>query len=320
MKDGALRRLAAQQHGVVSRAQCRRLGLSTDSMRSRIRRGEWVVVSRRVLRHVAAPQTARTMLMAAVLDAGEGTVASHRAAADLWHLPGFRVEELDVSRLHGAEHQRRGLGRLHHPRTLPAHHTTVVDGIPVTTPARTLFDLAGVLHPGRTERAVDNALAKSPALLRALHRMLPDLAERGRPGITAMREILVARPFGYVPPASGLEARAIQILEEAGIRVRRQVDLGGDDWVGRVDLLVEGTNLVIEIDSARYHLAFLDRERDAHRDAELRAAGYEVVRVAEEEVWTAPALVVQRVRLFLAGESRRLRRLSPARTQGEGDG
>lgn len=251
-------------------------------------------------------------VMAAVLDAGDGAVASHRTAAALWRLPSFNLYDRDVSRLHGADHRRPAFGRLHHPRSLPAHHVTVVEGMPVTTPARTLFDLAGVLHPYRTARAVDNALAQSPALLRALHRMLPELAERGRNGITAMREILADRPLSYIAPASGLESRAIQVLEEAGIHVRRQVDLGGDDWIGRVDLLVEGTNLVIEVDSARYHTSMLDRERDSQRDAALHTAGYDVLRVTAEEVWSAPETVIRKV---LAGKSSASVRDLPARTE-----
>lgn len=202
---------------------------------------------------------------------------------------------LDVVRPHDADHHRPSLGRLHRTRLLPEHHVTVLDGIPVTTAGRTLFDLAGVLPPARTERAVDNALAKSPGLLRALHRLLPELAERGRNGITVMRALLDARPLGYIAPASGLEAQAVRIFEEAGMSTRRQVDLGGDDWIGRVDLLVVGTNVVIEIDSARYHTALLDRQRDAQRDLDLTKAGYLVIRVTDEEIWHAPAVAVERV-------------------------
>jgi very-short-patch-repair endonuclease len=302
-----VRERAEQQHGVVSRDQCRLAGIS---MRAELARGDWEVLSPRVLRLRGAPRTARSRLMAAVLDAGGGAAASHGSAAALWRLPGFRLVPCEVVRPHGGDQLDVTLGRLHRSRSLPAHHVTVLDAIPVTTPARTLFDLAGVLHPLRTARAVDNALAKSPALLRALHRMLPELAERGRTGIRAMREILAARPLGYVPPASGLEARAIQILEEAGIRVRRQVDLGGDDWIGRVDLLVEGTNLAIEIDSARYHSSLFDRERDARRDEALRAAGLEVVRVAAEDVWSAPSTVVRSIRKALRASGPKITRWS----------
>lgn len=288
-----LRLLAEAQHGMISQAQVRALGID---LRSGVARGDWERLSPLVLRRAGAPRTPRADLMAAVLDAGPQAAASHRAAAALWGLPGFDTASLDVLRPHVVDRHRPTLGRLHRTRLLPDNHVTVLDGIPVTSPGRTLFDLAAVLPPLRTERAVDNALAKSPSLLAALHRMLPELAERGRTGITVMRALLGARPAGYIAPASGLEARAIRLFEEAGIRTRRQVDLGGDDWIGRVDLVVVGTNVVIEIDSARYHSSILDRERDARRDARLAVVGYRVVRITDQEVWTAPAVAVGRVR------------------------
>lgn len=291
-----MKTLAEAQHGVVARAQARAHGVD---LRAGVDRHDWERLSARVLRLVGSPRTARSRLMAAVLDAGHGAAASHRSAAALWRLPGFDLAALDVTRPHDADHHRPSLGQLHRTRLLPLHHVTVVDGIPVTTPGRTLFDLAGLVPPARTERAVDNALAKSPRLLHALHRLLPELAARGRDGITVMRALLDERPSGFIAPASGLEARAIHILAEAGIDTRRQVDLGGDDWIGRVDLVVAGTNLVIEIDSARFHTSLLDRQRDAQRDAELAAAGYEVLRVTEHEIWTAPDEVVRRVRAAL---------------------
>lgn len=291
-----LRQLAEEQHSVVSRTQCRQAGLDGNGLRAELR-GRWEPLSPRVLRLVGAPQTARMRVMAGVLDAGEGAVASHRTAAALWRLPGFDLARPEVSRLHGGDNEQIELAKLHHPRLLPAHHCTVVDGIPVTTPARTLFDLAGVLPPARTERALDNALAMSPALLPVLHRMLPELAQRGRTGIRLMRELLADRPVGYIAPASGLEARVAKLLDEVGIRTRRQVDVGGDDWIGRVDLLVVGTKLIVEVDSHRFHTAHLDRERDAQRDAVLRAAGYDLVRVTEEEAWHRPSEVTRKVQL-----------------------
>ena len=271
-------------------------------------RGEWESLSPRVLRLIGAPLTKRSKLMAAVLDAGSGAVASHRSAAALWGLSGFHLADLDVSRPHDADCHRPALGRLHLPRLLPAHHITSVDGIPVTTPARTIFDLAGLVHPYRTERALDNAVAMSPGLLRALHRMLPELAERGRTGITLMRELLANRPMGYVAPASGLESRLIRLLDDAGIKTQRQVDVGGDDWIGRTDLLVVGTNIVIEVDSARFHTSLLDRERDERRDEELRRAGFRPVRVTEEDVWHTPDKVVRTV----LGELSRARKQDPS--------
>src|SRR5688572_15991844 len=108
--DG-LRRLAEQQHGVVSRAQCRDLGMRYEAARSR--RGAWERVSPRVLRLIGAPKTERSALMAAVLDAGRHAAASHRSAAALWQLPGFRMDAFDVVRRHDDDHHRVSLGRLH---------------------------------------------------------------------------------------------------------------------------------------------------------------------------------------------------------------
>ncbi|MBW3667924.1 MAG: DUF559 domain-containing protein [Actinobacteria bacterium] len=283
----------------MARTQCRGLGYNRDALRPEVDNRRWEKLSPRVFRLVGAPRTARMRVMAGVLDAGEGAAASHRTAAALWRLPGFDLGAPEVSRLHGGDNEPIELAKVHHPRLLPPHHCTVVEGITVTTPARTLFDLAGVLPPARTERAVDNALAMSPGLLPVLHRMLPELAQRGRTGIRLMRELLAGRPVGYIPPASGLEARVIALLDKAGIRTRRQVDLGDDDWIGRVDLLVVGTNLIIEVDSNRFHSSNLDRERDAKREAALRAAGYDLVRVTEEEAWCRPSDVTRRVRLAL---------------------
>lgn len=290
-----LRAVAEQQHGVLSRSQCRAQGAGECAVRMGRRRGEWERVTPRVVRLVGAPRTERSALMAAVLDAGPGAAASHRSAAALWGLSGFHLTDLDVSRPHDADHHRPALARLHRTRSLPAHHVTSVDGIPVTTPARTIFDLAGLVHPWRTERALDNAVSTSPGLLRALHRMLPELAERGRTGITLMRELLANRPMGYIAPASGLESRLVKLLDDAGIKTKRQVDVGGDDWIGRTDLLVAGTNIVIEVDSARFHTSLLDRERDERRDEELRAAGFAPLRVTEEDVWHASEKVVRAV-------------------------
>ncbi len=109
--------------------------------------------------------------------------------------------------------------------TFQHHHLTVVEGIQVTTVARTVFDLARVLHPVRTERALDNALARNLTSIRSLSDVAAELAEHGRTGSTLMRELLGIRRFTYVPAESGVEARFLEVLEEAGIELpERQVD------------------------------------------------------------------------------------------------
>jgi len=300
--DLIIRDLAERQHGAFAREQAILRGVASKALLRRTRRGVLVPRGARVLIVSGTPSTPRQRLTAAVLDAGLTAAASHEAAAALWELPGFSPGPLDVSRTRGAWRGVPMFCELHEPCHLPDHHITTVDGVRVTTLARTVLDCAGTLRPERLERMVDNVCTRAPGMLAALHRMFAELARSGRPGIAAMRELLDERPVElYVPPASGLEARVIRLLEDEGICTERQVDLGAaDHWIGRVDLRVIGTPLVLEIDSVVHHWSKTDRERDAERDAQLAAAGLRVERLTEDDVFHRPWMVGPRVRRALA--------------------
>src|SRR5919106_1359622 len=98
-----------------------------------------------------------------------------------------------------------------HAMPLPPAHVTVVDGIPCTTVARTLFDLAASEKwERRVERAMDNALAMRLVTVATLD----DLVRRskGRKGVVRMRKLLETRQAEYVPPASELEARFFELV------------------------------------------------------------------------------------------------------------
>jgi hypothetical protein len=168
----------------------------------------------------------------------------------------------------------------------------------VTTVARTVFDLAGCVHPSRAERALDNALSHKLVKLEAMRRVTIEMVARGRKGSALMRVLLTERGAGYIPPASGLEAEFLAVVVEAGLEIPEcQVNLGGSvSWVGRVDFYYPRRRLVVEIDSDRHHTSKLDRESDARRDAALRAAGFRVLRITEHELRLRPWEVVTNVR------------------------
>jgi very-short-patch-repair endonuclease len=173
----------------------------------------------------------------------------------------------------------------------------MLDGVPVASPALVVFQLAGQVQPLRVERACDNALAMGLVSGQTLHALLDELAEHGRNGITVMREILAERPHDYVPPASGLERRFARILEEAGEEpMRRQVDVGGEGWVGRVDFADPSLPLLVEINSERYHSALLDRLADQARYEALRAVGFTVLAFWDTEICHEPQRVVLEIR------------------------
>jgi hypothetical protein len=297
--DVELRRLAERQHGVVSRAQVRHLGLGRAGVARRLDGAEWERLSSQVLRLAGSRRSFEQRCMAGALD--RGGVVSGVTAASLWRLPGFVGGPVHVSLLRGTNGSTSSLALQHRPRFLPERHHTVLDGVPVTTVARTLFDLAGSVHPKRAERALDNGLSHRLVDLESLRLVTIELLARGRKGSALMRLLLTDRGAGYIPPASGLEARFLAALIEAGVELpERQVDLGGDTWQARVDFLYRLLRLVIEIDSDRHHSAKSDREADARRDAALRAAGFRVLRISEEDLCQRPHLVVASIRSALS--------------------
>jgi hypothetical protein len=177
-----------------------------------------------------------------------------------------------------------------------------VHGIPVTPVARTLCDLASVVHPLRVERALDTCLAQRLVTIPAVWRSLDDLPRRGRKGTGLMRRLLLVRGSDYVAPASELERRLLALLQAAGLPApAREVDVGDTDgWVGRVELVYREARLLIEADSRLHHSSVSDRRADAARDARLDAGGWHVHRVTSDQIIRRPHEVVAQVEAALA--------------------
>jgi hypothetical protein len=289
------------QHALVTSDQLNQAGFAAQDTKWLIRSGRLERVAPRVLRLVGGPRGKSQRLLAAVLDAGPGSALSHTSALAWWKVPGFTLDDLHVTHARDGVHRPRRLAtHVHDKVLLPDHHVRVLDGVPVVTPSRALFDLAGMrgIHPLRVERAVDNAWNKRLVSGKTLDAMLRDLARRGRPGLTVMRKILSKRGPDYVPPASGLEARVEQILAKDGQPpLRRQVDTGDEDgWIGRVDFADAKAPFRLEVQSERFHSSLLDQQADAERIARLEAAGFVVTTVTDVDVWHRPQQVADVVR------------------------
>ena len=170
-----------------------------------------------------------------------------------------------------------------------------------TRVARTLCDLAGVLRPAKTERAIDNCLAMGVVTPGTLQAAFVDLASRGRKGTAVMRGLLAHRSEGYVPPASELEARFRDLVREADLpEPVRQLDVGDDEaWIGRVDVAYPPARVLVELDSRRHHSSKLDQEADEARDRKLERAGWRLVRFTWDDLVERPDWVVSELRRLL---------------------
>lgn len=293
-----VRQLAAQQHGVVSRRQVAECGLSTRAVVWAVERRRLAWMSRRVLRVVGAPETTHQRVMAAVLDATDGCVALGSAVA-LWSVPGWTLTPVHVLTSRRPHRGTDHLGVVHSSVRLSEDDLSVVDGIPVTTPARTLLDLSTRLRPDKVESLCDDLLRRRLLTLPSLHELVVDLPPRGGPaGWRLLRRLAAQRPVGYQPTGSKLERRFERVLENVGdAPFDRQVDIGdGDGWIGRVDFADRRLKVIVEVQSETFHTSLSDRRRDTERIARLCAAGWIVVEVTEHELWSAPEVVVTKVR------------------------
>jgi very-short-patch-repair endonuclease len=308
--DDALHELAARQHGVFAVEQAKGLGATRTMLRHRLAHHRLDRLTKYVLGIPGAPRTHLQRLVTSVLDAGPSAFLSADAAAATWKISGFSLLHLrgkpDVTRPRGTLRRKSSIARVHEVLDLQPDHTTVLDGIPISTPTRVIFEIAASRYPKRAVRALDSAWAKNLTNRRLLARMLDDWADRGRAGTVLMRELLETRPKDYVPPASNLEARFATLAERFGIGpFRRQVNLGGEAWIGRVDFLREGLPLVVEVLSHEHHAALVDEGTDLHRFETLRQAGFTVASVKDYEIWGNYRPAMERIRRAEAALRRR---------------
>jgi very-short-patch-repair endonuclease len=295
-----INRMSERQLGLVLVDDALAAGVSRSALSRGIADGLVEPLSGRVLRVRAVPRSDRQSVLAAVLEAGPGVVAAGPTAAALWSVRGYRLLPVHLARLRAGPAGRPppADGAVWSPSAVGPHHVTVLDSVPVVRPEVVVFELCGRVSRERAGRLLDDLWRRRLLSGRSLRRTLDELAPApGSRAASLLRSLLDERHDGYVPPDSGLERRFAQILARGHIpAMRRQVHVGGDRWIGRVDFRDSRLPLVVEIQSDLYHAALTDRRRDAARAQALRAAGFEVIEITEDQLWHRPEEVVAAVR------------------------
>lgn len=280
--------LCERQHGVVTRVQLLELGLTNSAIHGRIRNGRLHRVHRGVYA-VGRPQLDRRgRLLAAALACGPQAALSHRSAAAFWGLlrqPGNPVEisvPLDVN--------RRRPGIVIHRRThLSSQDVVERDGIPVTTPLRTLMDIAGRVSPQSLETAVNEADRLD---LVPVERLREEISEQPRKtGSCHLRELLDVQFFALTD--SELERRFFRLVRRANLAkpLTRTVIAGH-----RADFYWPDLGLVVETDGLRYHRTPTQQSKDRQRDQAYAMAGLTPLRFTHVQVAREPNRVVNTIR------------------------
>lgn len=282
--DRTVSALAGAQHGVVTRDQLLVAGLSRHAIAHRVAKGHLHRLHLGVYAVGHRSLSARGRDLAAVLACGPDAVLSHRSAAVLWGL--LRASEHAVH-VTAPTHRRTPTGvHLHFSLTSQfVHH----DAIAVTTPARTIIDLAAAAPREELERALEEA---------RLQRLLTDnelrRGTRGRPGARALHELLAREPSFT---RSEAERRLLSLLRRARLpRPQTNIRVVGH----RVDALWLHQRLVVEVDGFAFHSTRAAFERDRLRDADLLAAGYRVIRITWRRLTQAPEAVVASLAVALS--------------------
>jgi len=287
--DRAIAALAREQHGVVGRAQLLARGVARRAIEHRLATGRLHLLHRAVYAVGHTALTDEGHWLAAVLAAGARAVLSHFSAAALWRIVEWDGRRPEVTVIGAGTRSHPGL-RLHRTLQLEPKDIRHRAGIPVTSPARTLADIAPSISYPALRRAARQALSLQLVSTRDLVEISARLG--GRRGMTKLRRVIAEGP---APTRSLLEDVVLDLIKASGLEdpaVNVPMYLDGRTVVP--DFRWPDRRLVVEADGAAWHENRLAREDDADRQALLEAHGNLVLHVTwDQAVRRAPQTIAR---------------------------
>jgi very-short-patch-repair endonuclease len=281
--DARCAHLLGEQDGLISREQLEREGLNESARRRRVRAGLLVPVLPGVYRSPVAAESWRQYVGATWMWLRGRGVLSHLTSASLLGL--VENEPYPVELTSSLVSLKAPCDRVvvHRVGHLEQRDTRLIHGMRITTPVRTIVDLAGSLPPHRFEFVLDEARRRWLVAERPLLDALDRLGRRGRPGIKLLRSILNSGELQRPVPGSPFERRLIQFLERRRLPpAERQFDIQDHEgnFVARVDFAYPDLKVAIECDGRKHHFGLGDWEHDVERRSKLAALGWLVIHVS----------------------------------------
>jgi hypothetical protein len=275
----AVAAIAARQHALFTRQQAFTAGLSRHGLEHGAAKGRYDRLGRGLYRMAGTLASWEQQVLAAVLGGGDGALASHRSAAALWNLDGYRRGPVDIS----VPRHRRSWGQsgvlVHESTDLELAEPTKRQGVPVTGIVRTLIDLGCVVSEKRLLQAVDDAIRRRLTTWQQIAAMRGRHSRKGRNGVGKMRELLAER-YGTTIPDSHFGRLVADLLVDAGLPtpvIEHNVYTENGLWLARVDLAYPDRLVAIELDSKKHHLHEEAFEKDRPRRNRVELAGWLVL-------------------------------------------
>ncbi len=303
--DQLIHQFAWERDNVVSRGEVMSLGATDRFIANRLARGCWQQLHPGVYLLGPAPPRWEQAVRAALGAAGEGALASHRAALKLWNLDGIGNAPVELT----APHSHRPL-----PRTVIVHRSRRVEpvsvrqGIPVTSVERTLLELGAVAPPVVVEKAYASALRQGFTTSTKAQLYVEEHGGRGRQGTRVFRDVIGLYDDGHRAPGSAGEVSFLRLLRAAGIEapVRQLTIPLLDGSKATLDFAWPQRRKAIEFVGWMSHSDSRVHDADTWREAAIRDAGWDLRRWAPYSLRNRPEAVARSVLSFL-GMSTHLR-------------
>lgn len=286
---------AATQFGVVSRKDVLR-HLTDEQLWSRLQRKLYEEVHPRTYRVAGAPETWHQQLKALALWLDRGFAFSHFTAARLHGIRGFEEGPLEVT---VGRRVRNAKGVVIHERVLRPRDWSDENGFHVTTPARTLLDIAPSLDEFELRSAMDDLLGRKKTTLDKIETCLVNAGSRA-PGRARLFELVREYRGGDGPTQSELEVRMLSFCAQHGLpKPKKQKVIYARGRRPRVDLVFEQYAVVVEGDGYAHHSSPEDFEKDRARASALQAKGFAVLQWTWNALEERPAELLHDVKAVL---------------------
>ena len=275
------------------------MGFTGAEIRGRLERGELRRARPQVFLAAGSPPSWEQDITVAWLWAGPNAVLSHRTAGELWKMEGVPPGSIELTVPLGQTRAAKGV-LIHRRSDLAKHDIVKYRHLMITSPTRTLIDLASVLEAEQLELALEDALRRRLINLARLGKRIDQLCNKGRRGCAALRKLIEQRSY-QKETESGLETRVARALRLGLLPTpaRQHKIYSGKSFVARVDFAYPEAKLAIEAHSYKHHEGRRAWLRDMRRDRALRALGWEIIYVTDEDLRLRRDEMIEHIRQLL---------------------